>query len=420
MSQSKSKYTLTPIQLARWVEIRKDTTSEFLPNPKTEHGHPKIKRDGETFKKIEKLYEKREQALKPYEIDESQAALPKDDLERILALTLQHSAYAKDPRTASKIAMINKNLNASYKRLVRASEAKERGILLDPVTTKELIMDSYLNFYYIKERPRNPEHVLSLNEPSDSVVLLMMQQIINRIKYIRSITRRHPTKAYVKPTKPMEKPLTPETIDSVISNFNKKYTAEPTLGRAGRHYIFNDIIRGTLERFTKLYNKDSNTFIVPLTPAQQKLKDNILKYYDVTEPIAIFYTYFTVTYIDNYVYLLLTAIRGTLPPWVSRDIRLIIDESSLSYFYSNYAILTKQQLDSMVNHNQIDLFKRYLNNGLDPNFVYLVDGNIVPMITILRNKNMPSFIEEVTRHPDFVNPEQQGGKKKQIKKKVSK
>jgi hypothetical protein len=413
MSQIKSIYTLTPSQLAKWDEIRKDITSEFLENPKTANGHPRIKRDGETFKKIELLYSKRKSALEKLKVDESKAALPKDDLEVVLALTLQHNDYTKDLRTASKIGMINKNLNASYKRLIRKSEAK-RGILLDPLTTKELVLDSYLNYYFIRERPRNPEYTMTLDKMDDETVLYITQQIINRIKYIRDITRKHPLKNYIKPLKPMQTPLKAETIDSVIDLFEKKYTKETTLGMPGRNYLYKDIIKNTLERFEKLYNKDTNTFIYPLTSAEQKLKNNIFNYYDIPEPIAVFYTYYILSYIDSYIYNLLTMIRGAIPLG-TRDIRLKIDEFSLAFFYNNFSILTHRQLNTLIEHNSITIFKMYLKNGLDPNFMYLIDGKIVPLITVLRKKGeiAKPYIDIVMQHLDFVDPTSstKGGKK---------
>ncbi len=413
MSQRKSTYTLTPNQLAKWEEIRKDTVSEFLENPKTANGHPKIKRDGETYKKIEILYEKRKNVVSKMNVDESKAALPKEDLEKVLALTLQHSANTKDSRTASKISMINEYLNASYKRLVRSSEAK-RGILLDPLTTKELVMDSYLNYYFIRENPRNPEYTMTLEEMDDETVLYITQQIINRIKNIRNITRKYPVKSYIKPVKPMQTPLKAETLESVINSFEKKYTTEETLGMAGRNYLYREIARNTLERFKKLYNKDTNTFIYPLTKAEQRLKNNIFNYYDISEPIAVFYTYYILSYIDSYIYNLLTMIRGTIPLG-TRDIRLKIHEFSLVFFYHNFSILTHRQLNTLIEHNRITEFKMYLKYGLDPNFMYLIDGKVVPLITVLRKKGeiAKPYIDIVTQHPDFVEPTSstKGGKK---------
>ena len=402
MSQRKSTYTLTPNQLAKWEEIRKDTVSEFLPNPKTENGHPKIKRDGETYKKIEILYEKRKSDVGKMDVDESKAALPKEDLEKVLALTLQHSAYNKDSRTASKISMINQSLNASYKRLVRKSEAK-RGILLDPLTTKELVLDSYLNYYFIREKPRILEYTMLLEEMDDETVLYITQQIINRIKNIRNITRKYPIKTYLKPVKPMQTPLKPETLDSVINLFQKKYTKDETLGMVGRSYLYKDIIKNTLKRFEKLYNKDTNTFIYPLTSAQQKLKNNIFNYYDIPEPIAVFYTYYILSYIDSYIYNLLIMIRGAIPMG-TRDIRLKINEFSLAFFYNNFSILTHRQLNTLIEHNSITIFKMYLKYGLDPNFMYLIDGKVVPLIIVLRKKGeiAKPYIDSVMQHPDFI------------------
>jgi len=395
MSERKSTYTLTPNQLAKWQEIRKDTVSEFLPNPKTENGHPKIKRDGETFKKIENLYEKRKLIIGKIDVDESKAALPKEDLEKVLALTLQHSAYSKDSRTASKISMINKNLNASYKRLVRSNEVK-RGILLDPLTTKELVMQSFLNYYYpsaLRIKPAITE--LTLNEPTDDVIIIMMQQFMNRIKYIRNITRKYPLTTHIKSLKTMQSPLKEETVDSVINNFKKKYTKESTLNFD--IYEKDIIINDTLEKFTKLYNKDTNAIVYSLSPIEQKLKNNILNYYDITEPIAIFYTCYIISYINRYINNILTLNQSTIPVW-ARIIRLSITESTLSYLYNNYSVITKIRLESLIEDNNIKEFKKYLNNGLDQNFMYLVEGKLISIIDILKDKKAIKFIELIKEY----------------------
>ena len=107
-------------------------------------------------------------------------------------------------------------------------------------------------------------------------------------------------------------------------------------------------------------------------------------------------------------------IRGTIPLG-TRDIRLKIHEFSLVFFYHNFSILTHRQLNTLIEHNRITEFKMYLKYGLDPNFMYLIDGKVVPLITVLRKKGeiAKPYIDSVTQHPDFVEPTSstKGGKK---------
>jgi len=383
MSIARSDYKLTNNQILTWEDIRKDLVSEWLPNPKKMQA--KIKRDGPTFLAAERDYKTFTEKKKGFLIDEKKATKTISKIEDVFSTVIQHSVNIPDARTSVKLSMINKNLQKALEKTTNLTQRKNRTSLLTPTLNILIILDIY-NRYYEQEKQKNPEYQLILTEPNEIIQHLLMQEFVNRLKYVRKLTQKHISSEYVN-VQTNNLPLVKEDLKYVLSKF-KKYKQN--------RYTTNRIIDETIKLFNDIYDSKSKTLKAPLTDLQKKIKENIYNYYDISEDIAIFYSCYLLTYafITICEYYFLVAKMNTY----SNQMKLVltITENILDASGTNYTILTQDRLNYFISSGNYLLLQKYIDNGLDPNYIMYYEGRKVPLITLLKEKNAKKFIEIVS------------------------